>query len=372
VIMSETGTAIYFLGVDQPLEAREYPLPKKLEPRAMLVRTSIATVCGSDMYSWRGRRPFPTPSVLGHEGVGLIERMGSEVDRDTAGERLAVGDRITWTIMANCGQCVFCRVYGLPQKCQKLFKYGHSVSDVPPYFLGTFGEFVYIMPGTSVYKLPEQMSDEVASPLMCAAATVAGGLDRAGIRPGDNVVVQGAGMLGLYASVFAKALGAGQVIMIDVLDQRLQTAARFGADHLINAAQVDPQDLRDAVRERTNGLGADLAIEVAGRASVIETGVALLRTGGRYLIQGAVYPGDPLSVDSHDIVTKCLTVYGLHNYEPKHLWMALNLVLNTQETYPFSELTGPRFELTAEGVESAMLALEQRKGIRPIVSHQSR
>ncbi len=118
----EIGKAIYFLGVGEPLEAREYPLPEELEPGAILVKTRMATVCGSDMHSWRGRRPFPTPSVLGHEGVGTIVRMGAGVERDTAGRALSDGDRITWTIMAACGRCVFCRIHGLPQKCLQLFK----------------------------------------------------------------------------------------------------------------------------------------------------------------------------------------------------------------------------------------------------------
>ncbi|MBN1852117.1 MAG: alcohol dehydrogenase catalytic domain-containing protein [Pirellulales bacterium] len=85
------------------------------------MKTRIATVCGSDMHSWRGRRPFPTPSVLGHEGIGTIMQLGEAVERDTTGQLLALGDRISWTIVAVCGQCVFCRVHRLPQKFLNLF-----------------------------------------------------------------------------------------------------------------------------------------------------------------------------------------------------------------------------------------------------------
>jgi alcohol dehydrogenase len=361
------GRAIFFLGVGEPLEAREYPLPDELEPEAILVKTRMATVCGSDMHSWRGRRPFPTPSVLGHEGVGNVVQLGKRVARDTAGQALAVGDRVTWTIMAACGRCVFCRVYGLEQKCLDLFKYGHSVSDVPPYFVGTFGEYVYLKPGTGVFKLPGEMPDETASPLMCAAATVAGGLDRAGVNPGDTVVIQGAGMLGLYAAAFAKAQGAGQVIVVDVLDKRLEVAGRYGADHLLNAEKIEPGGLVEEVMTRTGGLGADLVIEVAGFAKVVEVGVKMLRIGGRYLLHGAVYPDDNFTLPSHDVIIKCLSLFGLHNYSSKHLGMALDLVLQTQDKVPYTELAGPRFPLTAEGVTEALLALENREGIRPIV-----
>jgi putative phosphonate catabolism associated alcohol dehydrogenase len=364
---NKTGNAIYFLGPDQPLEAREYPLPDRLEPAAVLVKMNMATVCGSDMHSWRGRRPFPTPSVLGHEGIGTIVQMGDAVERDTAGRVLALGDRITWTIMASCGQCVFCRIHGLPQKCLDLFKYGHSVSDVPPFFLGTFGEYVYLKPGTGLFKVPDDMSDETASPLMCAAATVACGFDRAGVIPGDTVVIQGAGMLGLYAAAFANAMGAGQVIVIDILDKRLDTARRFGADHVLNAEVLSQNALIESVKERTGGLGADLLMEVAGFASVVETGVKLLRMGGRYMLHGAVYPNDNFSLESHDVITKCLSLYGSHNYDSKHLGMAMDLVHRTQETYPYSELVGPRFSLTADGVTEALTSLERHESIRPIV-----
>ena len=117
-------------------------------------------------------------------------------------------------------------------------------SDVPPYFMGTFGEYVYLRPGTGVFKVPDDMTDEEASPLMCAAATVAGGLDRIGMRAGDTVVIQGAGMLGLYAAAFAKEQGAGQVVVTDILDRRLELAKEFGADVLCQ-------------RRRVRGRGAD-------------------------------------------------------------------------------------------------------------------
>ena len=109
--MGRTGRAVYFLGVGEPLEDREYPLPDELEPGAILVKTKIATVCGSDMHSWRGRRPFPTPSILGHEGVGIVERMGDRIATDATGKKLAVGDRITWTI--NGGVRRLCLLRGL-------------------------------------------------------------------------------------------------------------------------------------------------------------------------------------------------------------------------------------------------------------------
>ena len=363
----QMGKVILFMGVDKPLEERKFPLPEELESGAILVRTTLATVCGSDMHSWQGRRPFPTPSVLGHEGIGTIVRLGPGMNRDTAGKPLAEGDRITWAIMANCGNCLFCRMKGLPQKCLNLFKYGHVKSDVPPYFTGTFGEYIHIMPGTGVFKVPEDMADEEASPLMCAAATVAGGLNWIGMQPGDNVVIQGAGMLGLYASALSKEQGAKQVIMVDILNKRLEMAKEFGADHIINAQRTSDEKLVNHIKSLTSGWGADLVIEVAGFAKVIPLGVKILRTGGRYLIQGSVYPNDSFTLDSHDVIVKCLTIAGLHNYDSMYLGVALDLVYRSRDRYPYKKLAGPKFPLTVKGVTAALESLEKRKSIRPVV-----
>jgi len=368
IMANKTGKVVLFMGVGEPLEERRFPLPKVLDPGAILVKTGVATVCGSDMHSWRGRRPFPFPSVLGHEGVGTIVQLGANVKQDTSGKTLAEGDRITWAIMANCGDCCFCRVYALLQKCLNLFKYGHEKSDVPPYFMGTFGEYVYVQPGTGVFKVPDDMSDEVASPLMCAASTVAAGLARIGMKPGENVVIQGAGMLGLYAAAFAREQGAKQVIMVDVLEKRLEMARLFGADHCLNVQDLGDEEVVKRVKELTDNRGADLAIEVAGFAKVIPLGIKMLRIGGRYLLQGSVYPKDNFTLASHDIITKCLTIVGLHNYDSQYLGLAMGLVHRSQEKYPYQKLTGPRFPLTAEGVTAALESLEKRESIRPIVA----
>ncbi|MBN2377226.1 MAG: zinc-binding dehydrogenase [Sedimentisphaerales bacterium] len=365
--MGKTGKVVMFMGVGKPLEEHSFPLPEELEPGAILVKTTMATVCGSDMHSWRGRRPFPTPSILGHEGLGTIAQMGSGVEKDTTGKSLAVGDRITWAIMANCGYCCFCRIHSLPQKCLNLFKYGHVKSDVPPYFMGTFGEYVYVKPGTSVFKVPDDMADEEVSPLMCAAATVTAGLARIGLQPGENVVIQGAGMLGLYAAALAKEQGAKQVIMVDILDKRLEVGREFGADHCLNVQGLGDEEVVSQVKDLTDGWGADLVVEVAGFAQVIPVGVKMLRIGGRYLLQGSVYPDDLFTLASHDVIIKCLTIMGLHNYDSRYLGLALDLVHRSRQRYPYRKLTGPEFPLTAAGVTAALESLEKRESIRPIV-----
>ncbi len=360
---ADSGRVIELLESGQLAET-SYPLPETIDPTGILVRTDVATVCGSDVHSWRGRRPFPTPSILGHEIVGEIVELGEAIETDTAGKPLSIGDRIVWTIMANCGRCSFCRVKGLPQKCEELFKYGHARTDRPPHFNGGFGEYVYVRPGTCVFRVPGHLPSSIASPLMCAGATVAAGLDTIGIEPGDDVVVQGAGLLGLYATAMANERDAGRIIVIDLDPRRLELATKFGADLTLNPETA--KDLVETVRDVCDG-GADVAIEVTGAPSVVPTGVTMLDIGGRYVLHGSLYPDDRFELDGHDVITKQLTIRGVHNYDATHLDTALSFVERHLDNYPFDSIAGEEFPLTVTGVAAAMKALEERESLRPAV-----
>ena len=149
------------------LEIRQYPLPS-VERGCILVKITCCTICGSDVHSWSGRRSAPTPIILGHEIVGQIVELGEGVTHDSGDRSLKIGDRITWTIMDNCGKCYHCREKGLMMKCRDLKKYGHDACDAPPHFLGGFAEYCYITPGTCVIKVPDNLSDEEAAQALSA------------------------------------------------------------------------------------------------------------------------------------------------------------------------------------------------------------
>lgn len=363
----QTGRAVVFCGAGRPLELREYPLPQVLPAGSLLVRTKMATVCGSDVQSWKGRRPFPAPAILGHEIVGSIVAMGAGADADAFGSPLAPGDRITWTLMATCGSCRFCRLKDLPQKCVRLFKYGHAGSDRPPHFTGGFAEYVYLRPGTCCFKVPGDLDDSEVAPLMCAAATIAAGYEAARLEPDDNVVVQGAGMLGLYAAAMARERGANRVIAIDVREDRLRLALDFGADFVLNAGRLGGEGTVSEALRLLDGAGADIVVEVCGNPAVVQQGVKMLRPGGRYALQGALFPGDRFEVDCHEVITRCLTLSGIHNYAGRHLGQALRFLQKSRARYPFRRVVGPRFPLTVEGVTQALQCLEQGGSLRPAV-----
>src|SRR5512139_393496 len=245
--MAKTGKAAVMTAPHKNLEIIEYPLPVAAE-NCLLVKITCCTICGSDLHTWLGTRPSPTPIILGHEIVGEIVEMGAGVSRDSGGRPLKVGDRITWTIMDNCGKCYYCREKGLMMKCLDLKKYGHDSCASPPHFVGGFAEYCYVMPGTCIIKVPDGLSDEVVASANCALATVVAGWEAAQLQPGDNVLIQGAGTLGIYAAALASAFGCNRVIVTDVIDQRLEFIKPFGATDTINVRDLSAEEVVERVQ----------------------------------------------------------------------------------------------------------------------------
>src|SRR5262245_47551267 len=156
--LPKTARAALFEGPGRPFSICELPLDPP-EPGGALVRLSLATVCGSDVHSWTGRRPSPTPGILGHEMVGVVAAVGDGEYPAFRGEALSVGDRITWSEYIACGQCDRCLGLELPQKCRRLRKYGHESLAEPPGLLGGFAQYCHLLPGTTVLRLPQSVAD---------------------------------------------------------------------------------------------------------------------------------------------------------------------------------------------------------------------
>ncbi|MDP6506131.1 MAG: alcohol dehydrogenase catalytic domain-containing protein, partial [Planctomycetota bacterium] len=213
---------------------REYSVPDPA-PDSAIVKMICCNICGSDLHLWRGdARPLEEglPQILGHEMVGTIHKLGTKVKTDSLGKPLQEGDSIIYSFYRQCGNCYFCNTR--EAACPDLHKHWIGVSsDDPPHFHAGYGEYYHLGPGHWVFKVPDNLSDDMASPVNCAGSTIFAGLDKIEIRPGDTVVVQGAGGLGLYAASMAKERGAGRIIAIDAFEQRLSLAEKFGADQLL-------------------------------------------------------------------------------------------------------------------------------------------
>ena len=337
--MPTVARAAVMTSPGQDLEIREYPLTRP-GPGTILVRVVCCTICGSDIHSWTGRRASPLPIILGHEIVGTVVEMGDGVTHDLGDRPLGPGDRVTWTLMAGCGQCRFCRDLGLPMKCRRLRKYGHDACDIPPHLTGGFAEYCYLGPGTAVIKLPDGVSDWAAAPANCSLATAVAGWEAAGLRPFETVLILGAGALGCHAAALAAHAGCRRVIVADRLAERLAFVERFGATDTLNMSGMDENTAVRTVREMTDDLGVDAGLEVAGAPELIPLGLRCLRIGGRLIEIGTSFPDARFTYDAGDIVWRRLTLTGIHNYEARHLRAGIDLLnaATPAAWFPFGEI----------------------------------
>jgi putative phosphonate catabolism associated alcohol dehydrogenase len=337
------------------------------EPRRgeVLVRVRMCTICRSDIHSYLGHRSNPTPGVLGHEIIGSIVALGEGIERDMRGDRLAIGDRITWSEFFVPEAGFHAEVLDLPQKSAGLGKYGHLSVEQDPHHHGGFGQFCYVLPRSWILRLPGELSDAEATPVNCGVATAVCLVEQAAIRPGGSVVIQGLGLLGLYAAAIAKSRGAGKVIGIDGVAARRAMGERFGCDVVIDPAGLSDDGLVARVRAQCPPIGADAVIEICGDPSVVPQGLAMLREGGVCVIGGLVSPGAWASIDLNQVLRKLITLRGVHNYHPRHLLEALDFVTANRARYPFAELVDGRYRL--DQVSEAIRDADERRVIRAAI-----
>ncbi|MGC3863492.1 alcohol dehydrogenase catalytic domain-containing protein [Micromonospora chersina] len=246
----------------------EIPDPTIVDPRDAIIRVDAVTICGTDLHILGGDVPEVQPGrVLGHEAVGTVVAVGGGV----AG--LKVGDRVLASCISACGVCRYCRegAYG---QCLGGGGWilGHTVDGVQ-------AEYARIpFADLSTYRLPEQVPDEAAVLLADILPTsYEVGVLNGRVRPGDTVVVVGAGPIGLAAIQTARLYSPAHIVAVDKAQSRLDAAKRFGAD-LTVLADDDPLEV---VRSVTDGLGADVAVEAVGVPDTFELCTTLVRPGGR-------------------------------------------------------------------------------------------
>ena len=339
--MKNKSQAMVFSEAGRPLEKQEFSLPV-LSEREILVKIEYSTICGSDLHTFRGNRSTPSPTILGHEIIGrIVELPPDSIVKDCKNGELKIGDLITWSIAASCGQCYYCD-NGIPQKCKNLFKYGHERISKEHPLSGGYAEYCHIAKGTAIIKLKDDMPMKVFCPANCATATTAAAYRVGGACKDKTVLIQGVGMLGLTAVAMARYYGAKEVIALDIVKERLIKAKQFGATKTVLVTE-DLNKVIEKVKKITNGTGVDLALEMTGIKSSMEIGMQLLRIGGRYVFVGAVFPNPAIEIPAEVIVRNLLSIYGIHNYAPLDLIEAVKFLSDTYTKYPFEELVSAEF-----------------------------
>jgi alcohol dehydrogenase len=247
----------------------DVPDPKIEAPTDVVVKIDSTTICGTDLHILKGDVPEVVPgTILGHEAVGTVVETGSAV------MTLEAGDRVLVSCITSCGRCRFCKEgrYGLCTGGGGWI-FGHLID-------GLQAEYARVpFADTSVYKVPDALTDEQVlflADILPTAYEV--GVLNGKVEPGDTVVVVGAGPIGLATIMTAKLHSPGHIVAIDLDSSRLEKAAEFGADVVIDSSR---EDALEKVMELTGGLGADVAIEAVGVPETFELCTELIRPGGR-------------------------------------------------------------------------------------------
>lgn len=333
----------------------------------VLVRMAAAGICGSDVHMWRGEdERTPLPMILGHEGVGYVASSGGPV-RDMNGRLVREGDLVAWNRGVSCGHCFQCSVKRTPSLCPDRWAYGiHRGSSERPYLNGCYSTHIVLSAGTDIFVIDGGPSLDPAAIVgaSCSGATVAHAFELAPPEPGDTVVVQGPGPLGMFAVAFARFLGAGQVIVVGGTPSRLELARRMGASHVLHRGATTEEERRQTILDLTAGRGADLVVEAAGVAEAFEEGVRLVRAGGTYVSVGFGVPAGLASLDCfRDVVRRNLRIQGVWVSDTRHMRDALELVM--AQPAKFRELVGPRYPL--EQANEALRAMEDRSAVKAVL-----
>lgn len=331
-------TRMVFDGPGQPHRQVIRHQAPRLAPGEFLVRLTLATICGSDLHTYEGRRSAPTPCVLGHEGVGVITDCGSPEDARS------IGRRITWTLTETCGGCPACQSWDLPQKCDSLFKYGHASLDEGAGYNGCFASHIVLKPGTRKVFLPDDLPDHLVAPANCALATMVAALEKVPSNAG-RVLIQGAGLLGIYGCALLRDRRVKEVWVSDPVASRLALIEDFGGRALSDD------------KKRTGTF--DAVIEVAGVPEVLEEGLQLLRPGGTYVLAGMVHDDTALQLKGVDLVRGCLTLVGVHNYAARHLEAGIRFLTRANHHFPWDQLVSPPVPLSQ--IDEAFALSQSRK-----------
>jgi putative phosphonate catabolism associated alcohol dehydrogenase len=360
--MDHEARAAVFVGPGQPMRLQRFALPQLGDSEA-LVRVHLATICGSDLHSVEGRRSVPCPTILGHEILGSIETLPANL-MDITGQPLRAGDRVVWSMMVHCGSCFFC-THGLPQKCDRLFKYGHEAITPHHALSGGLATHCHLKRGTALMRVPPSLPDAVVCPASCATATIAAALRHAGDLADAVVLIHGAGMLGLTAAAWASVRGARAILLCDLRNDRLAAGRRFGATHVFQIGDSS-DSLPDAVRGLTQNRGVDVALELSGATAAAQAGLESLRMGGRAVWVGAVFPGAPVELTMETVVRRHVSIHGVHNYRPDDLIAAVEFLTAHHKRFPFAELVSTPFAL--DDVEAALAFARQGSVFRVAIS----
>ncbi|NMG39393.1 L-threonine 3-dehydrogenase [Chelativorans sp. ZYF759] len=299
--MSKTMRALVKARAEPGIWMEDVPVPE-IGPNEVLIKVRRSAICGTDIhiFNWDqwAARTVPVPMVVGHEFVGEVAKLGSSVTGYRVGQRVAGEGHIV------CGQCRNCRA-GRGHLCRNTLGVGVQRP-------GSFAEYV-ALPAHNVVAIPDDVPDEIAAifdPLGNAVHTALS-FDLVG----EDVLVTGAGPIGIMGALVAQAVGARKVVITDINPYRLDLARRLGVHHVVDAAR---ENLRDVMREEGMTEGFDVGLEMSGSAVAFRDMIDVMNNGGKIAILGIA--STAFEIDWNKVIFKMLTLKGIYGREMFETW----------------------------------------------------
>lgn len=329
--------AVRFIGVNQPLQMQEVPVPE-IGERDILVKVKAAGVCHSDAHYRAGISPVhPVPLTLGHEVAGVVEKIGSQVTN------VKIGDRVALHYNLSCGDCYHCST-GNDQFCEKVLMIGHFTN-------GGYAEYIAV-PARNAILLPDEIPFEQGATLMCASATAFHALRKSRIKGGETVAIFGAGGLGQSAIQLAKAFGALEVFAVDINESKLELAKQHGATP-VNAQKVDAVA---EIKRLTHNKGVDVAIEMIGLPQTMKQALQVAGVMARVVIVGL--SNKTLEIQTYtELLGNEVELIGSNDHHLQELPLLVDLA--RRKVLDTSKVVSKTIPLDANAINTALDELER-------------
>ncbi len=344
------------------LSLKSFPYPE-LKKNCAIIRMEHSGICGTDKHSFegffhqKGGRPIPLPVIQGHENVGVIEEINGEL-LDHDGNILKIGDRVVPAPNISCGKCFACRNNRPYYYCDCKLDYGNNIgAGEPPHIFGGWSEYLYILPGSHLFKYPDTLDPKFGT--FIEPLSVTGCLDKARqwssewepFRSGDTVVILGTGPIGLFHLIKANLMGAGKIISIDPYKYRTSLAQEFGATETVTSD--DREEIKDNIKKLTNNVGADLVVDCSGVSEGFTIALELIREGGMVLEVGIFSNSHDISINPHShILEKSARVIGIGGDDISQYYPSIKLLERNIDKLPWQKIISHEFNI--DNVHKAM------------------
>ncbi|MGL4992395.1 MAG: zinc-dependent alcohol dehydrogenase [Sarcina sp.] len=347
------------------VEIKEFSIPE-INDDEMLIKVEGCGICGTDVHEYKNDPFGLIPLVLGHEGTGEIVKLGKNLSKDSAGNKLSIGDKIV-TCIIPCGECKPCLT--MPEKtnlCENQGIYG-LISDDEKHFNGWFADYLIIRKGSTIFNVSDM--DLYSRLLIEPAAVVVHAVERAKstglLKFNSKVLVQGCGPIGLLLLSVLRTLGIENIIAVDGNEQRLEMAKKLGASKVINVrGQVN---ILDEVNIFTDNQGVDFAFQCTGSPKAHESIWKFVKRGGGLCEVGFFVDNGDSTINPHfDICKKEITVVGSWVYTPQDYLTTFDFIKRANGIgLPIRELITHEFSL--ENIKEAIETNIRQDGIKIVI-----